>query len=87
LYPYQFDVFTRYAQPVNTGMPGFQLVDIQPPQQLPSPSKTIDLPFFDAKHPRAASHTALVAEAKSVDKELKRIEQHVRTSSSPITFL
>ena len=73
-----------YAQPVNTGMPGFQLVDIQPPvaqQQLPGPSKTktIDIPFFDAKkHKQTASHAALVAEAKSVDSELKRIEAHVQ---------
>lgn len=71
-----------YAQPVSTGMPGFQLVDIQPQQQrLPLPSKPktkpIDIPFFDAKHD-APSHAALVSEAKSVDKELKRIEQHVQ---------
>jgi hypothetical protein len=70
-----------YAQPINTGMPGFQLVDIQPAQtkRIPSPkSKTIDIPFFDAKHRQSASHAALVSEAQSVDKELKRIEQHVQ---------
>jgi hypothetical protein len=74
----------QYAQPVYTGMPGFQLVDMQPTKQLqrsvPSKtsSKTIDIPFFDAKHEQTASHAALVAEAKSVDAELKRIEQHVQ---------
>jgi len=72
-----------YAQPVSTGMPGFQLVDIQPPvaqQQLPSPTKTktIDIPFFDAKHTETASHASLVEEAKNVDSELKRIEAHVQ---------